>query len=47
MTFKQCAEAYIAANKYGWKNAKHVQQWENTLEGYCYPNHHLSLCNNQ
>lgn len=37
MTFKQCAEAYIATNKHGWKNVKHLQQWENTLSQYCYP----------
>lgn len=37
MTFKQCAEAYIGINKHGWKNVKHVQQWENTLTQYCYP----------
>lgn len=37
ITFKQCAEAYIKANRAGWKNAKHAQQWENTLEKYAYP----------
>lgn len=37
LTFKQCAEKYIAANRAGWKNAKHVQQWENTLAQHVYP----------
>lgn len=35
-TFKECAEAYIEANKAGWKNAKHAKQWENTLATYAY-----------
>ena len=40
-TFGQCAAEYIAlnkgsaANKSGWSNPKHVQQWENTLRDYC------------
>ena len=36
-TFKTCALAYIETHKPGWKNAKHGQQWENTLETYVYP----------
>jgi integrase len=36
-TFKQCAEAYIASRKAGWKNAKHADQWESTLKTYAYP----------
>lgn len=36
-TFKNCALAYIEAFKPSWKNAKHGQQWENTLETYVYP----------
>ncbi|RVC59990.1 site-specific integrase, partial [Mesorhizobium sp. M4B.F.Ca.ET.088.02.2.1] len=36
-TFKSVALDYIAANRDGWKNAKHVQQWENTLKTYAYP----------
>lgn len=36
-TFQRCCEAYIAAYRPGWKNAKHVQQWENTLATYVYP----------
>jgi integrase len=31
MTFKQCAEAYLAAHETGLKNAKHRLQWRNTL----------------
>ena len=31
MTFRQCAAAYIKAHREGWKNAKHVGQWETTL----------------
>jgi integrase len=27
ITFKACADAYIAANKAGWKNARHTAQW--------------------
>lgn len=37
LTFKQCAEAYIEAHKSGWKNAKHADQWTNTLAQYAYP----------
>ncbi len=36
-TFKQCAAAYIEAHEGGWKNAKHAQQWRNTLEQHAYP----------
>ncbi len=37
MTFRQCAEAYIAAHKAGWKNPKHAAQWPATLQTYAYP----------
>lgn len=37
MTFDQCAEAYILARKAGWKNAKHADQWTNTLNTYASP----------
>jgi integrase len=37
MTFKNCAEAYIAAHKAGWKNDKHAAQWPATLATYVYP----------
>lgn len=36
-TFEQCAIDYIEANKAGWKNAKHKEQWENTLKTYAHP----------
>src|SRR5690606_15267353 len=31
------AEAYIEANKPGWRNAKHAAQWETSMETYVYP----------
>ncbi len=36
-TFKKAAEAYIRAHGDTWKNAKHEQQWTNTLTTYAYP----------
>jgi integrase len=32
MTFEQCARAYIAAHKAGWKSAVHAAQWPSTLD---------------
>jgi integrase len=37
MTFAECAAAYIKAHRSGWRNAKHVSQWENTLATYAEP----------
>jgi integrase len=37
MTFRDCALALIESKRSGWRNAKHAQQWENTLEQYAYP----------
>jgi integrase len=37
VTFKDCAERYIAGHKAGWKNKKHIWQWSNSLERYAYP----------
>lgn len=37
LTFRECAEKYIAAHSTGWKNAKHAGQWASTLETYAYP----------
>jgi integrase len=37
MTFEACANAYIAAHKAGWRNAKHESQWRNTLSTYAAP----------
>ena len=31
MTFKDCADAYIKANRSGWKNDKHAAQWASTF----------------
>jgi integrase len=36
-TFKQCALAYIGVHEAGWRNAKHAQQWRNTLDHNAYP----------
>lgn len=36
-TFDQCADAYIAAHRSGWKNSKHVDQWTNTIRTYASP----------
>lgn len=36
-TFKAAADAYIKAQRVGWKNEKHASQWENTLETYVHP----------
>jgi len=36
-TFRKVAEAYIETHRASWKNAKHGQQWENTLAKYAYP----------
>lgn len=37
VTFEQCAEAYIAEHRAGWKNGKHAEQWTATLQTYAYP----------
>jgi integrase len=37
VTFKQCAESYIASHGAGWRNAKHKYQWPATLSAYAYP----------
>lgn len=36
-TFREVAEAYQRAHAAGWRNAKHRQQWANTLSAYTYP----------
>ncbi len=36
-TFKAVANAYIAARRPGSRNAKHADQWVNTLATYAYP----------
>jgi integrase len=37
MTFDQCASAYIEAHTASWKNAKHADQWTNTISAYVSP----------
>lgn len=37
LTFEQCAAAYIAVKEHEWKNAKHGDQWRNTLAAYAFP----------
>jgi len=37
VTFKQCAERYIAAHKAGWGNVRHLDQWKRSLAAYVYP----------
>lgn len=37
LTFDECAERYIAAHEPGWRNAKHGDQWRNTLSAYASP----------
>ena len=37
VTFKQCAESYIASHSAGWRNEKHKYQWKATLRDYAYP----------
>ena len=37
ITFQEAAEHCIASKKPEWKNAKHAQQWTNTLTTYAYP----------
>ena len=37
MTFDQCASAYIEAHRASWRNAKHADQWNNTIATYASP----------
>lgn len=37
MTFQQCADKYIETHRASWKNAKHADQWTNTISSYCGP----------
>ena len=37
ITFKECAEKYIAAHRAGWRNEKHAAQWSATLATYANP----------
>ncbi|HJV76589.1 MAG TPA: tyrosine-type recombinase/integrase [Noviherbaspirillum sp.] len=38
ITFDECVEKYIDTHRTGWKNAKHIEQWENSLATYARPN---------
>lgn len=35
--FKDCAEKYMRAHSPSWRNAKHQQQWANSLTNHVYP----------
>jgi integrase len=35
--FDECARAYVAAHRAGWRNVKHASQWTNTINAYCSP----------
>ena len=37
VTFQEVAEACIEAKSHEWRNAKHAQQWSNSLKQYAYP----------
>jgi integrase len=37
MSFQQCAEAYIASHRAGWRSPKHADQWLSTLTTYAFP----------
>jgi integrase len=37
MSFDECAAAYIAAHRAGWRNLKHASQWSTTIATYCSP----------
>ena len=37
ITFKEAADQCIASKKPEWKNAKHAQQWSNSLATYAFP----------
>lgn len=37
ITFEKAAKEYIKTHRASWKNEKHAQQWENTLDTYAFP----------
>ena len=37
LTFEEAAKTYIAAHESSWRNAKHREQWRNTLQSLAYP----------
>ena len=36
-TFSECARSFIISKEAGWRNAKHPDQWTNTLKTYADP----------
>lgn len=37
LTFSQAAKQYIDTHEASWRNAKHAQQWRNTIQNYATP----------
>jgi integrase len=37
VTFKACAEAFVTAQRAGWRSAKHGHDWRASLEQHAYP----------
>jgi integrase len=37
LTFDECVTRYLESHRSGWKNAKHADQWANTLAAYASP----------
>jgi integrase len=37
ITFQQCADNYIKDHRAGWRNGKHVEQWESSLRRFTFP----------
>src|SRR4051812_12229609 len=37
VTFRECADRYIAAHRAGWRSTKHPQAWTGSLTGYVSP----------
>ena len=44
-TFEEIAAEYIEAHRGGWRNPKHADQWEATLDTYAYPKIGKTLVN--
>jgi len=45
LTFDEAADRYINSHRKGWKNAKHADQWRNTLATYVSPVFGKLSCN--
>ena len=37
LTFKECATAYIAAHRAGWRSVAHANQWDVSLRDFVFP----------